>query len=431
MINIKRKIKNTDCNDFDLKTLSLYTIIFFALTISYVFNNTGIRIGVILLAAVILIFSEVNRSFSLIAYLTAFTPIFKISLSSTSFVSYFMLIFLMKLIFLRNFKLKVSSLITYIGFLVYSILVTISVGIGIDYIQFQISLLLLLVVSSNLENFNNYRQINFAYVFGVINSVFSAIILYRIPNMQVLWKDAYINNVRRFSGLEYDPNFFSVILLITLSICIMFVLKEKSFFYKLSSLILVIIGFSTLSKTFLFGLVLLLIVTLYYTNSPIKLLGYLKKIVLLIPIILILLMLNDTFKDNVSLMFYRVSNINTLDDLTTNRYGMQVTYISFITSSAMNFLFGHGFSTEAIFQQGISYSAHNTYLQIIFYVGIVGFILITSYFVSIFKLKTYRKNKFSNLTLIIILIIMLSLDLSFKEFIPTVLSINLINRYYS
>lgn len=422
--------KRQTTSRLDKIAIFFYLLSFIGITASYLLNNDYIRIITIIINLLFLLVTDVGHSLAHIAFLTSYATIFKIKIGTPSCVSYFMVIFLIKCI-LKRHKIRINDLIIWLLFLIYTILITINSGYEMDFIQFHINLLLFLLVYSNLEVYSNCWIINFSFVFGVLTASISAKILFNLPSMQMIWKEAYVYGVRRFSGLEYDPNFYSVILLVAISICLIFVIREKSWFYGFSAVVLTGIGFSTLSKMFLIGLLIILLFTLIDIRKQLSLIRYIGVIFLIVAIGVIILykIETDGFErnKNLSIVLDRISKSSSIDDLFTTRIQKQLTYLKLISSNIKVLLFGYGFNSNNIFLQGINYSAHNTYLQITFYTGIIGLFILISYFVSIFNSLKRRMLSYSNLTLVITLVVMFVLDLTYKEFVPIIFCISLIN----
>lgn len=403
--------------------MCFYLTISISLILSYLINSTTIRVAVIAVSLLYLVVTDAKTSFAFIAFSIPFASIFKIRLHTTSYISYFILIYLFKCLIIKSIKLEKNALLVWLCFLILSTLSTWKIGFDADFIQFQASLFLILLIASNGNKLYNFREVNFAFVFGVLTASISAKILYNVPWMFDLWKEAYIDGVRRFCGLEYDPNFYSVLLLVTISICILFIFKENRLWpYGPIGLALVVIGFSTLSKTYFLGLLIVFVISIRRIkkiSSKLKLAGTTVFTILAISII---------SNQYIQTLLNRFNDASSLNTLTTGRLDIQLIYITMILNNYKTFLVGHGLNKNAIFLEGIMYTAHNTYLQILFYVGIIGFFILGIYFTCLFYPKKERNTfDLSMLPIIIFTITMFTLDFTFNDYVPIIVCLFLVN----
>ncbi len=289
---------------------------------------------------------------------------------------------------------------------------------------------LLIVIASNIRLFDDFRFVNFSFVLGVITSSVAAMVLSNVTGMQLLWKESYIYGARRFSGLEYDPNVYSVVILVAIGICTLMIFTDsKRLFYKISLIALMFIGLFTLSKTFIIGLLILLIVVMVLYRKQINIVLIIKVVMPILFLISIVYFLDSDIQNLFEIMLSRFRSIDSIDDLSSTRLSIMSNYLSLTLNNLSSFLFGYGFGASTIYEQGLNYTAHNTYLQILFYLGVVGMMVISVFFWSVFRSLSIKINNHANIILLVILSAMFSLDLIFKEFLPIILPIYIINGY--
>lgn len=172
----------------------------------------------------------------------------------------------------------------------------------------------------------------------------------------------------RFSGLSYDANFYAIVAIVALCILLYnfdFEIKNPVIWVGLV-IFTSIFGLLTYSKSYFLCFVLLLAFSLFKCNNAIK-----KKHLILGAVIIIgLILFWSEFEVLIESIIARFGGKEgTMDDLTTGRTEVWKGYIERIfTSDLVTFLFGHG----AQYAPGLK-AAHNTYLEILYKFGFVGF----------------------------------------------------------
>lgn len=94
------------------------------------------------------------------------------------------------------------------------------------------------------------------------------------------------------------------------------------------------------------------------------------------------IVLSDTL---FSVVLYRIFSSDNLYDLTTGRSELLIEYLTEITKSASTFFFGVGLSAD-ILERG----THNLFLEIVYYLGFIGLLLIVVYFISLLRLLSRK-----------------------------------------
>lgn len=185
----------------------------------------------------------------------------------------------------------------------------------------------------------------------------------------------------RFQGLFRDPNYYMTMLLISIAlIAVLFMnqyISRKMFIGSTSAL--VFFGALTYSKTFLIVLVLFilfLIIRLFLSGHFFIGIGS-----ILFTILAALVLSNTLF----SVVLYRIISSDNLYDLTTGRSELLVEYFAAITKSVSTFFFGAGLSAD-ILERG----THNLFLEVVYYFGFVGLLLMAVYVISLLRLLANR-----------------------------------------
>ena len=210
-------------------------------------------------------------------------------------------------------------------------------------------------------------------------------------------------SIGRFSGLIKDPNYYMTLLLVGMaSLCKM---KETNHIGSLRFWTLIIsftiFGILTYSKTFFLLFFLLggiYVVWQFWSRRAFKSLVF--ACMALIVFAYLLLSGNSPF----AVVIARLTSGSTLDDITTGRTYLFAQYWAAVTEGPLRLLFGFGLNASG-FEKG----AHNLYLEILYYVGIVGLLLFVGllcFVVSSAVEKNYQYKKQSVLAKYIVLFIM-------------------------
>lgn len=224
-----------------------------------------------------------------------------------------------------------------------------------------------------------------AFCGSIIFSSIFALIFRSTPQLRSILGDEYPaywgSSVTRFQGLFRDPNYYITLLIISIVLLTMLWMNDyisrKAFL--VSSFCLTIFGALTYSKTFLVVLVIFVVIF-------VAMLFYRKHYFLAIGSIILILASMSILSDSLfSITVYRITSANNLGDLTTGRSELFIEYFDDITKTAGGLFFGKGLSADIL-----SKGTHNLFLEIIYYFGLVGFILMVMYFISFIKLITLK-----------------------------------------
>lgn len=194
--------------------------------------------------------------------------------------------------------------------------------------------------------------------------------------------------VRRFSGLDMDTNFFAVNCAFIIA-CLLFFLCSRGLKDISKKKIMVftgvyfILGIMTFSKMFI---VALGFVTFYYymTNLQRKLARLLLYSVFGISLFLMVNMYTNGMA--VTLLFGRFVNPardygSVINTLTTGRYVIWAAYVKDWLSDLGKILFGSGMAHKRLPEFKMH---HETYIEILYQFGVVGSVLLLSYMHSVF-----------------------------------------------
>lgn len=183
-------------------------------------------------------------------------------------------------------------------------------------------------------------------------------------------------SITRFSGLIKDPNYYMTMLIAGMAaLC---KLKEtgriQSLWFWGQIAVMTVFGIMTYSKAFFLMYLLLGGVYIMWQFWNKKLFKGMAFTTLGIVVgAYILFSENSPF----AVVLERLTSSSSLSDITTGRSDLFVRYWSVITENMGNFLFGLGLKAPMLGK-----GTHMLYLEICYYVGFVGLILMLGFFVS-------------------------------------------------
>lgn len=266
----------------------------------------------------------------------------------------------------------------------------------------KLSTAILLFGLLDFECVEKNKQLNgISFSFGVLVSSFIALWQNRIPRLLAMYAEidyVYLRSgrIRRFSGIFQDPNYYAVAIIMAIAFieC-----QKKSASRRSSRLMLImqcvmlIFGGLTYSKSFFLMFIFLCIyLSLRYRSG--------KRIFvwLLLACTAVLVIVLNPF-EIVSTVVERLLS----EDLTTGRTKQWKLYCAALSDNYISLFFGHGLKAR------LKNAAHNTWLQMLYQLGIVGSTILLLAISRIIHInKTVLKRNSANYSGFLILIVMFS-----------------------
>lgn len=310
------------------------------------------------------LFSRIDTTYYHLFFLLPFSAIFKLSPESTSLFAYLMIV-TGAVLSIRRRSVHAVPVVLAIMFVTYAI-----IGMGGNYTTVVkmvsgIILLNVFVTSVTPANFKNHIM---SFGLGVLGSSIIGTMKDTWDRLTVYFTDidyVFLDGVRslRFSGLNYDPNYYSIAVIIAVFLCLRLFFNNEGNKLLLGSLIatMIVFGFISYSKMFLLTILLVGVIYMFYRMKPPK-----KLLMTLISTIFIVGLFYWWAGDSgyLSMILERLSG----DDISTGRFDIWAGYIEYIWSSPMTLLFGDGLGSPYYLSRG----PHNSYIELIFFLGIVG-----------------------------------------------------------
>ena len=259
----------------------------------------------------------------------------------------------------------------------------------------------------------DHKKIFFSYIIGnIVASVFAKMSsgFFKIESyigVKDLGGLGEFKDVARFAGLYEDPNYYSISLIISLCLLVILFFRKEINIYEffLWSSFLVYFLIITYSKS---AFIMLAIPFLSFEYTLYKKKNYL---VLTVSVFAVLAMLLLAFSGEIpalNIIVSRMTEVSSEDvdinTLTTGRFDLWMSYTRFLIKNIKAGLFGVGIGTSLL--NGAA--AHNTYFDILYYLGVVGGALLFAVLVTVSSqcIQKGLKRSVLNYSVIICIVIM-------------------------
>ncbi len=341
-------------------------------------------------------------------FIMPFANIFKMSPSSQSFFTFLMIAYVaFYMLKAKSFNGKVIMWgVFLVSFLVFQMLFSMNM---LRTIKFIVNILFVYLVWTEVDE-KEYRDIFLGYTTGmIITSLLAAFDI--IPNLEayIALKESTVQEVAigRFSGLYGDPNYYAVNVIIALCLMvILFCKKEINWVvFGVFSIALISFAIMTHSKSAFLMLAIPVLMFLYANIRN-------KRFVLVFLCILLLIVFGVRLMagqiEFLQVVMERLTASEDINALTTGRVGIWERYMTYFKESALRTFLGNGFGADLLGGR----AAHNTYVDLIYFMGVLGTLILGITLSVIWKSKPEKARKnllnFSALLVIVIMYFFLS-----------------------
>jgi len=437
---VRSKYKN-----YILSSLCVFNAIILFLNV--LLYKSGIAISLLFIDSIFLLFLSEKDTFRLILFLLPFTFVFKDPHFSTSFVSIFLLEFYIKtvVIYLKKpQKLSASFFGGCVLLLVLSLFgIAISLfNISISYMRMlpsyflYLSLPLVLSLLKTQSGDSLFKSGDYCVwlLFGTfLSTLVSVPFFYLFSNGESLLKrftgvsfakgnDA--GSIYRFSALNPDPNYSTILLLIPIFILLFADMpKKEKIVGSVFAAISLIINLLSLSKMYYLCLAVLLVTILIKIYIKAK-----SKMVLILFVLSIFaaVFFMLTTPSGVALFnrFFSSESSSFIKHLTSNRSELFGDYCRYVLYNPLRLFFGVG--PTAVDRELFTNETHNAFIGTLYQNGLIGTVLIICYYylstTSIFCKERIEPISFIGFILCFILV-MSALNMETSVFTPVVFSV--------
>lgn len=392
--------KTKEFLDLDRNMLIQCLLLYIGIWLGVLISNK-ILLLVALFTILISVFSRIENCYYHLLFCLPCTTIYKLSPTSTSLFVYVMLAVGIVLFF-RTWEFRGGFLILTCLFSIYILF-----GMGSNYTTIikMITGVLLMYTFVNKIHCSEFKNQIVAFSLGMVASSFIGMNIESMPQLAAYFmeRDTLITNgelAARFTGLYYDPNYYSIGVITAVFLCLTLFFRKEGNRALLLTIIVILIsfGFTTYSKMFLLAI---LMVMLIFTLQKLK---KIKHIIWTLIFVLIICGAFYTWAQNSGYMEVMQERL-TGDDISTGRFDIWEGYISYIFSSMKSLFFGIGLGGDYYMGKG----PHNSYIEIIYFLGIIGTVIFAATIIFIIKSKRYNyKRKIMDYSLCLIFAVMYS-----------------------
>lgn len=437
------RTKNIDYKDIVLKCLILYLFLFLSLIhVSFVYV-------VLFFAGIFIIFEKSPRKIYYMIFLLPFLNIIRRNSNELYYSIFLWCLVLICLgidLFIKFFikkekKINIPFTILTILFLIY---ITIVGPLNFtNHGAAYLTMVICYCVYYYLDQLD-FKETIFIFFMGVVLACILGLFRPLFSRAQEIIPSFY-DGGRRFTGVSNDPNYFSGDLLICLAgFMILYDKKQINYLFYFALFVLLIFSINSLSKMMLIiNILLLVIFCVYKLIKEFFKLGFYKCLamfgvfllsccVCIKPILSIVErftannenikeeQINNANKDSDinnnlgrvdeenpdSYYVYKFRN-NKLTALTTGRTNIWLAYFEESSSSTTKLLFGHGIGAPFILCDNgykVDYFAeHNTFVQMLYRLGIIGSVLLLLIVISTIKKSKIKGINFSNFLIMFVI----------------------------
>ena len=383
----------------------------------------GTRLPILTLVALafgvfVMFQNDEDSSLAFLIFIMPMATIFKLSITSPAFFTYLELFFVLMHFFRK--RLRMDTLEVYI--LIFGAYLAVcqfaNGGIDINVTIKFVAHLYILYIASNMDLNKHYKTYLFLYVFGVIVSSIIANMDPFLPVKNYVIPEGYYNAgeyIGRFTGLYKDPNYYCINVII--SLCILVLLFAKADISLLSMLMLAAplfyFAIATVSKSAILMIVIPIIFFLYASAKRKK---YGLLIVAGIAFIVTLQMaLENRIPALETIMTRLLNSTRDIDSFTTHRMDLWKMYFDFFSDNPLHNVFGSSINKYTL--NGAA--PHNTYIDMIYQLGIVGSSFLLLLIFKIIQNKSiFIKRGFVNYGVLLCVLIMYGMLSELQYFDP-------------
>lgn len=359
--------------------------ILFVLSIRF---TSYINLFTLLICSYISIKKSYEAVLCMFMFILSFVFIFKLNVGSGfAFINIVELVFLLRIIFEKDFKFSNTNraIIIFLG--LYLLLVSANNGLK-DCIKFVTALFLGAALFNDIRKKISLRRITEYASAGILLSGIIALLNAYFPRLEILIDNSRVKLGQgmyyyRFAGLLENPNFYSV--LPSIIIAVYLVLLHNKDFKALDSFYLVInIIFGLMSSSMSFIVCLAITFSLYFAAETISSKkNYLFQLLPFVIVVLAIYLLKDSeFMTSAMTRIERTTDIESgADKITSGRTDIWTMYYDYFSNNVLRLIVGSGLGKNAT--ETIGHQSHNFFIETIFYIGIFGFIM---YMLALWKI---------------------------------------------
>lgn len=347
----------------DEKSLRLICISFLAATIGSLFFMPLVFVGMII-GIIAIIKLDFRQLFAFLLFSFTYAGILKIDIDSLSLFT------IIEMFVVIYYLFRIHKLLLIFAFSLFLLLLEMLI-FAIDYLALYKVVIIMMIFYCFVSTYkeNDSQLMSKWFIYGIMTSTVLGLFKERIPRLYSLYQDMnyeWLSGIKtiRFSGIYGDPNYYCIPILLCFLICLISLIsgnmirKTRAVIFLAVS---VICGMATLSKSFYLGFIASIILVVCLGSYRNRFSSILLVILSLFAIVLI----------DPGSMFTNIITRFQMTDTFSGRELLWQGYINKILESSKTLWLGNGAGGPIV---GMKY-AHNGIIEIIYNIGIIGFVL--------------------------------------------------------
>lgn len=322
-------------------------------------------------------------------------------------LSFFYIVLSIGTLFLHKKRISTQLVLTYVLFVFFAVGATLfSSGNVIEAFGFVLNYSVIFFAVLFIDSNVYYRRYTYVYAAGLLCAAIVRWVSFSVPAINHFIESmTIVNTVKttstintRFTGLDLDPNYFSLQILIAIAcLVVLYYYNKLEVTPIVLILILSIFGVFTYSKMFIITLITLILLTfiMFIKNNVKTAIKFASFIVVMVSVSLFFF-----YERLFEIYWVRFFGAGTSTDaITTGRVSSWNMFATEILQSTKIVVFGAGFGTSF----STAKMAHTMYLSTPYYLGVLGITLALLYIFSLNKVlrqnSSNRKTNFQYLTI--------------------------------
>lgn len=324
-----------------------------------------------------------SMAIPVILFFMPFAPLLKMAPGTISFYT-LALLMVYAIYMVKGYKnIRVTHLVPGLALILLTLTMKTVWGFSIEneYILFVISILLVPFMATEIDGRYDYYWVTLFFVLGVVTSAITSQLLSDSASIA-----RYINivnelGIHRRAGYYGDPNFYSAHITAALGGVLILLMENTERMKRVvlicGAILLFYCGLLSASKSFMLislCMVILWCVAILFRKGRIS--SKLLTVITLMAMV-VLILSSTVFSGLLDIVWSRLSSGANLSDFTTRRVDLWANYLHEFREHPLILWFGNGISDTLLNGRG----SHNTIIQMVYQLGLVGLGLMVAWFV--------------------------------------------------
>ncbi len=382
----------------------VFSILLVLRSVSNAFLYPLIAVGAVVTALV-----PLNTCLPLLCFLLPFGNIIKIDPDQFSFFTVFFAIYVLRIIFKTG---RLNRMFLLAAFIFAGYCLAFSGPEKIIVIITMVCGFTMLREATESDDYD-YRHVLYAFCFGIIISSCLGMLREQLPIIEsfsrdTLHKVGHEEYAARFVGLNVNPNYYTMDVSVAMGCLVTTMCTQKMKpIYMILFAVLAVLGLMSVSKSFLLVLAVMVVILLLNSLGRGGTAFFKLSFVLILAGILILTFAKEAVETYVIRL--NADSGGDLSSVTTGRGDIWLEYFKTILKDLKILFFGAGLGNQ------LERAPHNTYLEMMYYIGAIGVVLYLFVLKSSITIKKFPRNILYYVPILIVLIRLMGIGMFIQD----------------